>query len=357
MATFCRSFFAAILICAAPGISAAQVSATASDPVKRLADDTPIAMIDGEIIRMRDLDAYSQSQDPRKVFQLNQQLYEFRQKMLDTMLGERLLAMEAKAANLTVEQLVAQKAVVERVTEAEILEMFNRANLQPNAGYPQIDLATARPMIAKVLGERKKAEARARYVEQLKAKAKKTGKPIATNLQPPRQAITVTKTDPTRGAGKVEVVEFSDFECPYCRQIEPVLKNLLTQFDGRVTLIWKDFPLPNHQFAQSAAEAARCAGDQGKFWQYHDALFANQQALTPQDLKKHAGALGLDARAFSRCLDGGKYRAQIAGALQAAAPYVVPATPTVFINGRMVMGVAPQDTYARIISEELEAAP
>ena len=356
MTTLCRSLFVAVSICAAAGISAAQGPAAGADPMKRLANDTPVAMIDGEIIRMRDLDAYSQSQDPRKVFQLNQQLYEFRQKMLDTMLGERLLSMEARTANVTVEQIVAQKAIVQRVTEAEILEMFNRANLQPNPGYPQVDLATARPMIARVLEDRKKAEARARYVEQLKAKARKAGKPIATNLQPPRQAITVAKTDPARGAGKVEVVEFSDFECPYCRQVEPVLRSILTQFDGRIKLVWKDFPLPDHQFAQSAAEAARCAGDQGKFWQYHDVLFANQQALASEDLKKHADTLGLEPRAFSQCLDGGKYRALITGALQAAAPYVVLATPTVFINGRMVMGVAPQETYARIISEELETA-
>ena len=189
--------------------------------MKRLANDAPVAMIDGEIIRIARSDAYSQSQDPRKVFQLNQQLYEFRQKMLDTMLGERLLSMEARTANVTVEQLVTQKAIVQRVTEAEILEMFNRANLQPNPGYPQVDLATARPMIAKVLEDRKKAEARARYVEQLKAKARKAGKPIATNLRPPRQAITVAKTDPARGVGKVESSSFRISNVPYCRQVEP----------------------------------------------------------------------------------------------------------------------------------------
>src|SRR5882672_7073393 len=109
MKSLCRCFFVAMLVGLAPGIGVAQGRAAVSDPLKQVADDTPVALIDGETILMRDLDAYSQSQDPRKVFQLNQQLYEFRQKMLDMMLGERLLNMEAKAAKLGVDQLVAQK--------------------------------------------------------------------------------------------------------------------------------------------------------------------------------------------------------------------------------------------------------
>lgn len=338
-----KTLFVMALICLSPAMSSAQ-----HDPLKMVSRDTPVAIIDGEIIRLHDLDAYSQLRDPKKVFQLNQQLYEFRQKMLDAMLGDRLLAMEAQAVNLTVDELLARNAIPQPVTEAEVLAIFNRADLQANAGFLQVTFATSRAMITKFLEDQKKAEARARYIETLKAKAKQIG----INLDPPRQAITVAKTDPAMGTGTIEIIEFSDFQCPYCKQVQPVLKSLMARFDGRVKLVWKDYPLPNHQFAAPAAEAARCANDQGKFWQYHDVLFANQEALTPEDLKKHAGVVGLDTTSFNQCLDGGKYRSQIQGALQAAARYVVPATPTVFINGRMVMGVAPLETYARIVAEE-----
>jgi protein-disulfide isomerase len=149
------------------------------------------------------------------------------------------------------------------------------------------------------------------------------------------------------------MVEFSDFECPFCAKVQPVLKGVLAQFEGKVRHIWKDYPLPIHANAMTAAMAARCAGEQGMFWKYHDLLFANQKALEERALKDYARALDLDTRAFDACLDGDKYRAEITASLKAASSYPVPATPTVFINGRIVTGVAPVDVYTRIIGEEL----
>lgn len=338
-----KMFLFALVIWSVPGICIAQAQA---DPFRSLPPDSIVAVVDDEIIRLSGLEAYSYTQDPRKLFQLNQQIYEFRQQMLDVMIGERLLKADALKANLTVDQLLEQRLKVDRVTEAEIQETYSRA------GQSSIDLATARPMIVKFLEDRKRAEARERYIQELIAKARKASKPLVIRLQAPRQEIPVAATDPSKGRGAVEVVEFSDFECPYCQKVQPVLKNLLAQFDGKIKLVWKDFPLPNHEFAVPAAAAGRCASEQGMFWQYHDVLFANQDALAPEDLKRHAAGLGLDTSLFNTCLESGKYLQAVAGVSQGI---VVPATPTIFINGRMVTGVAPLDTYARIISEELEA--
>jgi len=343
-----KPLFAIIVLLGLNSIGLAQAPPTDSLRTTKVADDTPVAIIDGEIVRMRDLEAYSKAQDPKKLWQLNQQVYEFRLKMLDTMLGERLLVMAAKDAQLTVDELLTKNLTIEPVTEEAIEAVYNDA---PNAS--RLDLITSRPLIRKFLEDQRLATARANYIERLKTQYR-AGRRIGIHLEPPRQLVAVNKSDPTKGSGKIQIIEFSDFECPYCRQVQPVLRELLARFDGRVTLVWKDYPLPNHSFAVPAAAAARCAGDQGKFWEYHDALYANQQSLGPTELKKHAAALGLDSATFNQCLDGGKYRKQAQGALQAAASYAVPATPTVFINGRMVRGVASLDTYARIVEEELD---
>ena len=117
--------------------------------------------------------------------------------------------------------------------------------------------------------------------------------------------------------------------------------------------MWKDFPLPIHSGARGAAEAARCAGDQGHFWEYHDLLFANQQSLAPDDLKRHAGTVKLDLDQFAACLERGVHRADVTVDLEEGARQGIEATPTVFINGRPVVGAQPLEVYEKLIEEEL----
>jgi protein-disulfide isomerase len=331
-----------------PHVTSAQSRTEASDPLKALPQDTIIAVIDGEVIRLSDLEAYSSTRDPKKLFQLNQQLYDFRENMLELMLGERLLAIEAKAADMSVDELLDRRLKIEAVTEQEIQEVINRG--------PEgvIDAARVAPLVKEYLEQRKRSEARARYVRDLIAKAKKAPRPLTIHLKPPRQHVVVSDSDPTRGQGPINVVEYSDFQCPYCRQLQPILREVLANFAGKVRHVWKDYPLPIHDAAVPAAAAARCAHDQGHFWPYHDELFANQRSMSPDDFKMHARSLKLDTRMFDECLDRGKYIENIASAMKAASVYSVSATPTVFINGRIVTGVATPDVYARIISEELE---
>jgi len=319
-------------------------------------DDSIVATVGDEVIEMRELDEYSRSKDAKAFVRLTQQLYDFREHMLNELIGERLLGQEAQRHGYTVEELVRRKAKVLPIKESEVVEAFERGTKQrpPNALEPAIGLDVARPLIVPFLERQKSIEARARYVAEIREAAKKDRRGLSVRLEAPRQSVSIEPGDPTKGTGIVEIIEFADFECKFCKQLEPVLKNLETRFPGAIRLVWKDYPLPNHQFAKTAAEAARCAGAQGRFWEYRDTLFANQESLAFNPFLKHANALGLDADVFSQCLSTGKYGSEVAAALQSAVRYGVAATPTVFINGRMVTGVAPFETYERIVLQELE---
>jgi protein-disulfide isomerase len=122
-----------------------------------------------------------------------------------------------------------------------------------------------------------------------------------------------------------------------------------------VKVVYKDFPLASiHANAFKAAEAAHCAGDQGKYWEYHDKLFANQQLLQPDQLKKHAADIGLDAVKFNECLDSSKYRGSVDADLAAGNRIGVSSTPAVFINGRLVNGAQPYENFAAVIDDELQ---
>jgi protein-disulfide isomerase len=124
-----------------------------------------------------------------------------------------------------------------------------------------------------------------------------------------------------------------------------------------VKWVWKDFPLTSiHPEAFKAGEAAHCAGDQGKYWEYHDKLFMNQRALQVDSLKKYATELGLQAGAFNTCLDSGKYADRVRAGLEQGGQLGVESTPTVFINGRAILGSQPLETFKSIIDDELQRA-
>jgi protein-disulfide isomerase len=132
-----------------------------------------------------------------------------------------------------------------------------------------------------------------------------------------------------------------------------MIQEMLAKYDGKVRLVWKDFPLPSHPYAVSAAVAARCAQDQDKFWEYHDTLFANQQALAPSDLRRHAESVGLDLGAFDECLSSGNHEETLAAVQDGFESHLVEVTPTFLVNGRMVQGAVPLYELAAIIDEEL----
>jgi protein-disulfide isomerase len=162
-------------------------------------------------------------------------------------------------------------------------------------------------------------------------------------------------SSPTKGPkdAPLTVIVFSDFQCPFCQRVEPTLTQMEKEYDGKIRMVWKNYPLPFHQNAMPAAEAAMAADAQGKFWAMHDKLFANNTALDRANLEKYAQELGLNMSKFKADLDSGKYKSAIEAEAKEGSTLGVSGTPAVFINGRKISGAYPFDTFKKIADEEL----
>jgi protein-disulfide isomerase len=151
-------------------------------------------------------------------------------------------------------------------------------------------------------------------------------------------------------------VEFADFQCPFCSRVQPLLKDVLGKYKGKVKLAYLDFPLSQiHQHAEMAAEASRCALTQGKYWEMHDAMLADQSKLDEAALVKTAAGLGMDQNSFASCLKSGKYKAVVQQDLEAGSQAGVNATPTFFINGEFLSGAQSDADFTKIIDRQLSA--
>src|SRR3989442_5784065 len=190
------------------------------------------------------------------------------------------------------------------------------------------------------------------FVEELKKTHKTT-----VALRPP--VIEVAPAGrPERGGGakaSVTVIEFSDYQCPFCGRAESTVDEVMKQYGNKVRLVYRDFPLPMHPQARPASEAASCAGAQGKFWEYHAKLFANQTALGEDKLKEYAKDVGLDQAKFDQCLKDKPFKVAIDKDIADGAKVGVSGTPAFFINGRMLSGAQLFDKFKELIDEELTA--
>ena len=181
---------------------------------------------------------------------------------------------------------------------------------------------------------------------------------VETYLEPLRSPVS-TQGFPVRGpaAAPVTIVEFSDFECPYCANLFPTLKRVEANYGERVRIVYRQFPLTDlHPHAQKAAEASLCANEQQKFWEMHDSIFLDRN-LDVDALKQKAAALKLDTRTFNTCLDTAKYADAVAKDVQEGSTFGVSGAPAIFINGRFLNGAQPYEEIARIIDEELRRTP
>ncbi|MFH2106757.1 MAG: DsbA family protein [Candidatus Micrarchaeota archaeon] len=177
----------------------------------------------------------------------------------------------------------------------------------------------------------------------------------------PNERVTVpilTDGDPFKGevTAKITIVEFSDFECPYCANFYaetlPLIKKDYID-TGKVRFVYRDMPMPFHTYAQKAAEAAECADEQGKFWEYHNILYESPDELDMANLKKYASQIGLDTVQFNDCLESGAMATEVQQDLADARSYGVQGTPTFFINGIPVVGAQPYSVFQQLIEQEL----
>lgn len=172
----------------------------------------------------------------------------------------------------------------------------------------------------------------------------------------PRDQVETTD-DPSLGPADalVTIVEFGDFECPFCREAFPTLKDLLREYSGRIRFIYRDFPNTSlHPNAMNAALAAACADAQGKFWAYHDLIYLNQEQLSVRDLERYAEQAGAEPLEFARCLSERRSEKEIEGDVTAGLAAGVGGTPTWFVNGYRIQGVLPFDVFKKIVEFGLE---
>ncbi|HYS54260.1 MAG TPA: thioredoxin domain-containing protein [Thermoanaerobaculia bacterium] len=274
--------------------------------------------------------------------------YQVQRRILDSYIAEELLRRETEARKITFKELFRSEieAKVSPVTPEEAKAVY-----ESGAG-PSTSLAEPEALreITARLQQQRIRRRRAEFVRELRKSAN-----VKVFLEPPRLSVDASGGQ-SKGpaAAPVTIVEFTDFECPYCARLNPTLAKVRDSYGDRVRLVFRDFPLPGHSNAQKAAEAAACAGDQKKFWEMHDLLFANSQHLRVSELKKYALQAGIrDAEEFGRCLDSGRYAAAIDQSRAAGDRYGVGVTPTLFINGRMLTGAVPYEMLADTIDEEL----
>ena len=323
---------------------------SSAQQARRLAPTDVVATVGSTSITLGEVDDKALDQ-PAANFgsaKLSQALYEARRAALDDIVALKLMDDAAKAQGIErsalVEKEITSKA--QPVTEQDIAAWY-----QANQGRVQgASLEQVKQPIRAFLTQERMQTIREEYVDALKGKTA-----VHVMLDPPRQKVTNPPTSPVRGPADapVEIVEFSDFQCPFCQRVGPAVTQVLNTYGNRVRLVYREYPLPNHPNARPAAEAGMCANEQGKFWPYHDRLFANQQRLGVNDLKQHAVDLGLDAARFNACMDSHKNVPLIEADISAGNESGVNGTPAFFINGRMLSGAQPFEAFKRIIDDEL----
>jgi protein-disulfide isomerase len=330
--------------CSAPPDSEAQTPPAASPAAGA---STVLATVNGSPITEEDV----RKSAGLEIARLEEQLYQLRKQQVDDLVARRLLEAEATRRGQSIEALEQAEitAKAEPVTEPEV-DAFVAANRARIRG----DVTQLRPQIREFLQQQKSDARRTALVERLRASAK-----VDVHLEAPvpfRANVDVADA-PVRGAktAPITIVEYSDFHCPFCRRVQPTLTALLEKYKGQVRLVYKHLPLDGlHPQARRVSEAAWCATSQGKFWGFHDAVYADSSNdASDEALTRYASKAGLDAAAFTACLANPDAKAAIQRDVAEGEALGLSSTPGFFVNGREVRGAQPIEAFEAIIDEEL----
>jgi protein-disulfide isomerase len=309
---------------------------TAQDPAQ------VVARVGGADLTLTDL----KQLEGGKLLQAQYQYYLNERKALEELIDNRLLADEARKRNISLDQLLDTEVYkgVKDPTEDQLEVYYEGLDTQDS-------FASVREDVLQHIRELRRTKARAAFVEQLRKQAK-----INIMLMPPSAQVDVAKAY-TRGDSNAPVVlvEFADYQCPYCQKVNPQIQQLKKEYGDNLTVIFKDFPLPMHHGSEKAAEASRCAGEQGKFWEYHDVLFYSKE-IEPDALKEHARVLKLDGDRFDTCLDNGAEAAAVKKDLDEAKSLGLTGTPSFFVNGHFFSGVVDYAALKDIVNQQLNMA-
>lgn len=275
------------------------------------------------------------------------QVYELRMEKVEAEVLDHLLELESKANKIPKDQIVDKMATKYLVpVTAEQVKQFMDTNKDKIPGNdPGI-----KEKVQTFLESQALKQAKSKYHEDLATRYK-----VELFLEEPRYPVTGPQDLSTGPANApVTITEFSDFECPYCRKAQAVIKQLKETYGDKLRFVFRHYPLPFHKLAPKASEAAMCANEQGKFWPYHDALFVESQALTAEALKELAKKLGLDTAKFDECFNSGRQAARVSSDSADGRQLGISGTPTFFINGVKLVGAIPLDAFKDVIDRELK---
>jgi predicted DsbA family dithiol-disulfide isomerase len=307
-----------------------------------------LASVDGKAISGGDVEKAIAAD----LAKLEAQIYELKKSSLNALIDEQLLAQEAGKRGITTAALVQAEVTAKSgtATDEEVAVYYgaNQAKLQK-------DLSAWRDQIRTFLNLQKASARRTVFLDELRAQHKVD---VFLKAPPIFRAEIVTAGAYAKGPADapIQLVEFSDFHCPFCKRVEPTLSQVLAKYDGKVRFVYKDFPIDSlHPGARTAAEAARCAGEQGKFWEFHAKVNAGPADSSATTLQGYAQQVGLDAEKFEACRSSRKYQASVQTDVAEGTRLGVNGTPGFFINGRFLSGAQPLEAFTKIIDEELHA--
>ena len=302
-----------------------------------------MATVDGVAISAEELEEAAKGQ----LQKIQAQIYQVKKRTLDGLIEGKLLEKAAKEKGVSVEAYVAENvdAKVSPPTDEEIQAFYDSQK-----GRIRAPLEQMKGKISAHLMQTQKTAKRREMIALLKKSSD-----VKVMLEPPRTEVSLDGVAYTSGEkeAKVVLVEFSDYECPYSKRTQPTVRKVLEEYKGEILYAFFDYPLPFHKKAMKAHEAARCAGEQGKYAEYSAKVFDNQQNLGVEGLKQYAKDLGLDTDAFDSCLDTGKTAESVKQSVQKGSGVGVSGTPAFFINGIMISGAQPFETFQEIVESEL----
>jgi protein-disulfide isomerase len=305
--------------------------------------ETVLARIGDKRITQKQVDDSVAAQ----IYPLQQQLYAIRKAALENLVSRTILESEASARGVPVEELRKQLTQGEiRVTAAEVEDAYKQnasffASMSPDEARERLRLDLENQARMK------------NYRTGLEALRKKWS--VTVDITPP---VFVSDLDdgisPVKGSTnpRVTIVEFSDFECPFCNQVQSTLKQIIDSYGKDVRLVFKHLPLEGHRNSLPAARAAYCAAEQDRFWQFHDALFTKRD-LSPQVLEQIASDLGLGLPKFRVCFNSEQSRTAIVKDLEAARLFRIDSTPSFIVNGKLIKGAVSFADFQKIIEQEL----
>ncbi len=321
------------------------------EPRAAMADDgSPtdvVATIGDQNITRAELDKAVKSQ----MIELDNQRYEILEQGLNNLVSEKVLTMDAKEKGKTLEEYQKEllSAPVDEPSAEQVQKIYDENKDQPGIDGKPLDEVKGR------IVEYLKKQQRVQKVQTLLTDLKKK---YNTTIKMERPVVAVTDGGRmSRGGGPsapVTIIAFSDYECPYCKSAEPTIQQVIAAYGDKVRYVHRDYPLPFHKFARKAAETARCAGEQGKFWEVHDALY--KAALSDEAIDSAVATLGVDKTKLAACLDAGTAKKMVDEDMEAGGDIGVSGTPTFYINGHQMVGPQSLDGFKQIIDAELAKA-